>query len=276
MISFDFDYYKPSTLDEAIECFNSVSKKQLKPIYYSGGTEIISMARAENIYFDAVIDIKGIPECISLSSNESNLTIGSCVTLTQLDEFNHYPLLSKTSKRIADHTMQGKITIGGNIAGTIKYREIALPLMICDSVAIVMTKNGLKELPFNSIFDGKLNISKEDFLVQIKIKNEFLDIPYMHVKRTKMDKIDYPLITLVAHKYNNKIFASTAGLANNPLIISSKLLNSQNIDISNCIDKILDEMDKLIISDIHGSKEFRKFVFKNMLLEMYEKLEDVK
>ena len=52
---------------------------------------------------------------------DKKLVIGSAMTLTEIAEENLFPLLSRTVKRIADHTVQDKITLGGNIAGTIIY-----------------------------------------------------------------------------------------------------------------------------------------------------------
>lgn len=107
---------------EAVDIYTRLCSEGKQPLYYGGGTEIISMARTHNIYTDAVIDIKGIPECNQQIYENSKLTIGSAVTLTNIAESNFFPLLSLTVERIADHTIQDKITLGGNIAGAIIYR----------------------------------------------------------------------------------------------------------------------------------------------------------
>ena len=60
MIPFDFEYYKPDTLSKAYDCYITLGKENKKPIYYSGGTEIISMARTGSLEFGAAIDLKGI------------------------------------------------------------------------------------------------------------------------------------------------------------------------------------------------------------------------
>jgi len=50
MIPFDFEYYRPKKIKEAIQLFNRLKSSGREPIYYGGGTEIISMARVHNIY----------------------------------------------------------------------------------------------------------------------------------------------------------------------------------------------------------------------------------
>lgn len=272
MDSFDFEYYKPDTLSEAIECFNTLTAAGKTALYYAGGTEIISMARAEGIKFDAVIDIKGIPECGIQVCENRMLLLGSALTLTQIAEAGIFPLLCETVSRIADHTIQGKITLGGNLAGTIKYREAALPLLITDCMAKIMTKNGLRDALFTEIFQGKLLLEKGDFLVQILIDEREINLPYAHVKRTKMDKIDYPLITMAANKSNTGIKAAVSGVGDAPIILPPELLNDNSIPERERIANILVSTSPAMISDILGSKEYRSFVLGNVLSQMYENL----
>jgi len=270
MTSFDFAYYKPDTLNEAIECYYNLAAGNQSVLYYGGGTEIISMARAESIKFDAVIDLKNIPECNVLSSENNDLIIGSAMTLTGIAESGCFPLLCETVSRIADHTIQGKITLGGNLGSTIIYREAALPLMITNSRAKVMTKDGLQELPFSQIFDGRLHIEQGGFLVQILIEQNDINLPYNHVKKTKMDKIDYPLISMAANKKDGKIQAAVSGAGDMPIWLSSKALNNTSISEEERISEITRQIGGLIISDIHGSREYRMFVLRNILSQMFE------
>lgn len=270
MNSFDFEYYKPDTLNEAAECFNSFEVVNKKALYYAGGTEILSMARAESLKFDAVIDLKSIPECGIQIRENGQLVLGSVLTLTQIAEAGHYPLLCETVSRIADHTIQGKITLGGNLAGTIKYREAALPLLITDCKARIMTENGLKDVMFSEVFKNKLQLKKGEFLVQILIDEQLLNIPYVHVKKTKMDKIDYPLTTMAANINNSEIKAAVSGIGDAPFLLPSDLLSDTNIPEPERIANVLESARSAIIGDILGSKEYRLFVLGNILSQMYE------
>lgn len=68
MISFDFEYFRPDTIEEAINIFNNLADSGKKPVYYGGGSEIISLARVSQIEFKSVVDLKSIPECTSVMS----------------------------------------------------------------------------------------------------------------------------------------------------------------------------------------------------------------
>jgi len=129
VIAHDFEYYKPEFLEEALEIYRVLESEGKKPVYYGGGTEIITMARVNNFFTKAVIDIKGIPECRKMEFEGDQLVIGAGVTLTDIGESGLFPMLGAAGGRIADHSVQGKITLGGNIAGTIIYHEAILPLL---------------------------------------------------------------------------------------------------------------------------------------------------
>ena len=49
MIAFDFEYYKPSSMAEAIETFNMFREQGKNVMYFSGGTEIITFARVNKL-----------------------------------------------------------------------------------------------------------------------------------------------------------------------------------------------------------------------------------
>lgn len=278
MIPFDFEYYRPNTLKEAFDCYWKLASAHKNPRYYSGGTELISMARVSSIVFDAVIDLKEIPECRQLALSNGEFVIGSAVTLTQIAEQPFYPLLSKTVKRIADHTIQGKLTIGGNLAGTIKYREAALPLMICDCNVKLMTQRGLTEVPFMQVFDGRLNLEEGEFLVSVSVGEYELHFPHCHVKKTKVDKIDYPLISMAATKAANRngtvIRAAIAGYADRPVLLPADLLNDESMDLEKRIKKTIKTVNDECEGDLSGSKEYKEFVLENILGEMYREFAD--
>lgn len=273
MIPFDFKYYKPETIEEAILLYDDLDSKGMKPLYYGGGTEIISMSRAHNIDTGAIIDIKGIAECNVMKLENSKLIIGSAVTLTQIAEANLFPLLSLAVKRIADHTIQGKITLGGNIAGTIIYRESVLPLLLSDSTIVIASPGGRKEVAFKEIFDKRIGLNKGELIVSLSVDEKFINLPYVHVKRTKSDKIDYPLITIAALKNDGKINIAFSGVCDYPFR-SSKIeayLNDESMSDDNRINKAIDNIPGNILNNLVGSSDFRKFMLKKMLLEIIEK-----
>jgi CO/xanthine dehydrogenase FAD-binding subunit len=277
MIPFDFEYYKPSTLADSIQLFHELDSLNKQPLYYSGGTEFISMARMHNVYSGAIIDVKAIPELNIYEINDDELIIGAALSLTRIAEEDLFPLLSLTVRRIADHTIQDKITLGGNIAGTIIFRESVLPLMVANAYIVIASRDGLSRLPLMDVFDKRIKLDKGELICQIIIKRDYLDLPSIHVKRTKYEKIDYPLITLVALKKNQNINFAFSGLCDYPFRHKplENILNHNNDNKSRDerIKLAISSLNSFILEDLHGSAEYKRFVLHKMLYETLENLE---
>ncbi len=277
MIPFKFDYYRPDTIQEAINAYGELDSKSKNPFYYSGGSEIISMARVHNIQTQAIIDLKAIPECNVLEFSNDVLIIGSSVTLSRISESKLFSLLEKACGRIADHTNQCRITIGGNVCGTIIYKETLLPLLLSDAYVIVASDGKLKQLPVKDVFDKNLKLQKGEFIVQFIIKKEFMDLPYVHVKKTKNEKIDYPLLSIAALKKDNEIRLAMSGVCSFPFRSEKieKNLNEKNTSMEERAGNILKVLPAPILSDISASGDYRKFVLKNTLINVMETMEEV-
>lgn len=277
MIPFNFDYYRPDTIEEAVQIYKELDSQVKEPLYYGGGSEIISMARVHNIHTKAVIDLKAIPECNILEFRGDILAIGSSVTLSRISESKLFPLLGKAAGRIADHTMQCKITLGGNLGGTIIYKEAVLPLLLSDSHALVASGNKLKQISIHDIFNERLQLSKGEFIVQFIIGKEYTSVPYVHVKKTKNEKIDYPLISIAALKKDERIRLAISGVCSFPFR-SAKLeeyFNDKNSPWETRAANVLEYLPSPVLNDVSGSDSFRKFVLKSMLINTLETLEGI-
>lgn len=275
MIPFSFSYHRPDSISEAVELFHTLNSTGKQVLYYSGGTEIISMARAKNIYTDAVIDLKGIPECNMLGWQNEDLIIGSSQTLTQISESGLFPLLGKAGGRVADHTIQGKITLGGNIGGTIIYREAVLPLLLSETQMVVANQYGMKRVPITEVFNERLCLGKGEFLVQTITNRDYTLLPYVHVKKTKQDKIDYPLVTIAALKKDNKIRIALSGLCYYPFRseFMEEDLNNTDVSIETRINNSINHLPGPVVDDVLGSADYRKFVLYNILAQTLKRLE---
>lgn len=252
MIPFDFEYYRPETLDEAFACFARLSKAGKGPVWYAGGTELISMARVGSLSFGAAVDLKAVPECTFLGVEKGRLRLGAALTLTAIHDSGLFPLLGRTVGRIADHTIQGKITLGGNLAGTIQYREAALPLLLCGAKAQVMTAKGLEERPFPQVFPGRLALDQGEFLVSVDLPEAQARRPHCHAKRTKLDKIDYPLVTLCAVSEGGEVRMAVSGYGPAPALLTEDLQPTEGLS---------------------GTPAYKKFVLETMAAQARAELE---
>ncbi len=273
MIADNFIYCKPETKKDAVKAYEKLKKESNKVFYYGGGSEIITMARAGSNVPDAVIDIKGIPECNVLELKNDVLIIGGAVSLNDINESKLFPLLGTAGARIADHTNQCRITVGGNICGTIIYRETVLPLLLTDAKVSIYGLGRRRTLPLNEIFHERIKLDQGEFIYQIKVKKEMTETPFIHVKKTANEKIDYPLVTVCATQYKGRLRMAFSGICSYPFRSTDieEVINNPEISVGDKLNLIHNLLPEPPLTDYEGSGEYRIFVMKNIIEKILER-----
>ncbi|MHB1314085.1 MAG: FAD binding domain-containing protein [Christensenellales bacterium] len=276
MIPFNFIYCCVESLSEASLAFTQLADAGHNPYYYSGGTEIITMSRAGSIRPGAVIDIKSIPECNVLEFDCGMLVIGAACTLNKMKESRLFPLLGTAAGRIADHTNQCRITLGGNLCGSIIYRETSLPLMVSDAEIMLYGPSGSRIIPFHSVFRQRMLLANGEFIVQVRIPVPVLQLPYSHIKRTTNEKIDYPLVNVTILQQGGRLRAAFSGLCPYPFrsLEIEDILNDKSVSRQARIDRVSSLLPEPALADTEGSGGYRLFVLKNTLLQVLEEWEN--
>jgi len=260
MIPYDFDYYLPDTWQEAVDIFHSLKAEGKNPLYYGGGTEIISMARVGSIRPDAVIDIKKIPECQSFGTDGTKLIFGAALTLTTIRESGLYPLLSLAAGRIADHTIQCKLTLGGNLAGTIHYHETLLPLLLADATIHIANAQCIREVPICDVLNMNRKLNPGELILMASLNKRYAAYPYAHIKKTKAEKIGYPLVSVAALNAGGVLKLAASALCSFPFRFKDCLLTDARpaMDI---VRELLADLPEPVLSDTEGSAAYRQFIF---------------
>jgi CO/xanthine dehydrogenase FAD-binding subunit len=264
MISYDFEYYQPTTIYEAIALFGQLDSQDKNPLYFSGGTEIITLGRINKVATGAVIDLKRIPECRVLTVRERKLILGSALTLSELYDSHVFPLLGETGAGVADRTSRNKITLGGNICSQIIYREAVLPLLLTDSEVRIAGPGGFRQAPITQVFDRSLQLVKGEFLVQTLTDESFTSMPYVTLKKRRVAAIDYPLVTVAAIRTNTGIRVAFSGVCEFPFrsAVVEAILNRRDLPLKSRIDQAVEQLPAPILNDIKGSSAYRELVLK--------------
>ncbi|ODU56157.1 MAG: FAD-binding protein [Clostridium sp. SCN 57-10] len=267
MIPFDFIYYRPDSLSEAFDACTRLRTEGKEPVYYAGGTEIITMSRAGSMRPGAVIDIKNIPECSYLALDSEGLHIGSACTLNQIKESDLFPLLSLACGRIADHTNQCRITLGGNLCGAIMYRETSLPLLLSDATVTLLGSSGLRNAAIGDVFQGSMHLSPCELVVQLHIPEWALGATHFHVKQTSNEKIDYPLVSMAALYKDSFLRVAFSGVCSFPFRDASieAVVNDHSLSPAARAARAAALLPEPPCHNVEGSSGYRIFVFKNML-----------
>ena len=278
MIAFNFSYYRPVTLKEAVEIWSDLKKQGKTSVYYSGGSEIITMCRTGSIKPDAVIDIKNIAECKGIYKDENYLHIGSVCTLNEISKSKLFPLLGLCCGRIADHTNQCRITLGGNLSGTIMYRETSLALLVSDALISVYGTGGERTVPFCSVFNERMLLSPGEMITRVSVPLWALSLRYTHIKKTTNEKIDYPLLSLGGLVKDDKLRIAFSGLFAYPFRCEKleEVLNDKKESPYNRAITASSLIRNSVLDNTDASKEYRLFVFENTIQEVLEAVESGK
>lgn len=274
MIALDVEYHRPHTLAEAVEIFATLAAGGRSPEFYGGGTEIITEARLGRIAPGALIDLKAIPECRALERREGELVVGGARTLAEICEANPWPLLAAAAGRVADHTTRCKITLGGHLAGKIQYREAVLPFLLAETSHVVTAgPAGVRRQPFARVFDQTLRLDSGEFLVQVGVREEELGLPFFCVKKTRLDWVDYPLLTLAGMRADTGPRIALSGMCDFPFRWRAgerTLAGTGDLDAR--LDAALRQLPAPVVDDIHGSAEYRRFVLRRTLIAGLQQL----
>jgi CO/xanthine dehydrogenase FAD-binding subunit len=276
MIPFDFEYYRPRSVQEAVELHRQLSLQGKQPLYYSGGTEIITLGRIQAVHTGAVIDIKSIPECRMASSSDGQLTLGSALTLNEVTDSGLFPLLGETSAEIADRTSRNKITLGGNLCGRFMYREAVLPLLLAEcAVELATASGGRIRVPIHQVFQQYMRLNPGELLLKVIIDERYVRMPYVTIKRRKQAAIDYPLVTIAAIQSESGIRLAFSGVCDFPFrsLAIEEAINRPGIPVESRVELAVSRLPAPIRDDIKGSADYRKWVLMNTLLDVIVWLE---
>lgn len=264
MIPYDFEYYQPSTVHEAVTLYQQLDLQRKMPRYWSGGTEMITLGRINQVITGAVIDLKRIPECREMSVREQKLILGSALTLSELYDSRVFPLLGETGAGVADRTSRNKITFGGNICGQFIYREAVLPLLLTESEVRIAGPAGTRQAPITQVFDRTLQLRRGEFLVQTVTDNSYTRLPYLTIKKRKVAAIDYPIVTVAAIRMNSGIRVAFSGVCAYPFrseAIEARL-SQRGVPLKARIDQASTLLPAPVLSDIKASAEYRELILK--------------
>ena len=275
MISYDFEYCRPKTYKEAIEVFKSKLDEGKNPIYYSGGTETVTYARTKIIKIGAVIDLKAIEETNIFSEEGDKIVYGSSLNLNDIIERTSFKFMGDVVGKIADHTVRNRLTIGGNVCGRLFYREGILPVMVSDGVLVIAGEEGIRRQSIMDGFDKRVALAPGEILLQIEIDKKNIEYPYINTRKERSGEIDYPLFHIAALKVDGYVKYGFSGLCPFPFrnIEMEKILNDKSIEEKERVSQAVNMLPSNIIDDIHSSRDFRKHLFENDLLDIVIRME---
>ena len=154
MYAAEFDYYKASSVAEAIQLLNSHPEAKL----LAGGHSLIPLMKLRLARPPAVIDIGGVAALKGISVNNNSIRIGALTTHREIasshDLRHANPLMSEVAGGIGDDQVRNRGTIGGNIAHADPASDWGTVLTALEATIEVQGPNGTRSIAVEDFFVG--------------------------------------------------------------------------------------------------------------------------
>jgi xanthine dehydrogenase molybdenum-binding subunit len=223
----------------------------------------------------AVIDIKRIPQCLEIGTESGVLSLGSGLTLNDIVDAGNFPLLSQVAGSVADHTTRNRITLGGNIAGHLPYRESILPMLVADAEVQIAGPEGKRSQSVGSSYDKNIRLDRGEFLVCFKIEEHMTKAPFLFIRRESFSRVDYPLISSCFLKSQDGLRMAVSGAFYYPLRSreADMALNDSLVTHDKRPGMVVEKTSARLRDDFRASSEYRRMLLEIAIEEAILKLE---
>lgn len=167
-----FDYFKPSTLSEALTLLNSYDG-QAKIL--AGGTDLLVGMKEKEQSPRYIIDIKGISELNNINyDSRQGLNMGALTIIRTIESSplvkKNYPFLSHAAGVLGSVQVRNKATIGGNLCNAAPSAETAPSLLCLDARVKIASLKGERVISLEDFFQGPgLTALDKEILTEIQL-----------------------------------------------------------------------------------------------------------
>ena len=286
-IPYDFDYRKPTTLDEAIALLNEYSSKAR---IIAGGTDIVNELKQGFRIPEIIIDIKGITELKKIEIKNDCLFIGSGITFSEIIqssviEKNAY-VLWEAAHLVASNGVRNRATMVGNICSAVACMDSAGPLLVHEAKILLANKEGKRELPVNEWFveNRKTAIQPNEIVLGVSLALPKIKYAGSYSKQMRYAGEDLSQSNVCILALEDKTYRVAFGSVGPIPKRSEKIeqmINGKDID-DQMLAQVKETIEKVVspISDVRSSKEYRmhmvKVMFERGLKEALKRLKQPK
>ncbi|MCX8109892.1 MAG: FAD binding domain-containing protein, partial [Syntrophorhabdaceae bacterium] len=190
-----FEYYKPTTVEEAINLMASLENAK----FIAGGTDVMVLLRQKKITPKHLVSLRNIKELNRIDTTDG-LRIGGCVTHNDIDknEFikKYYSALTDATCRLGSRQIRNVATIGGNICNAAPSADTACPLLVLDAKAVITGQNGSREIDLDEFFvgPGKTILARGEILKDFVMPRFKENTGSAYIKHTRREAMDLPIL----------------------------------------------------------------------------------
>jgi len=279
-------YFAPQKIEEALEILSRYGK-EIKVL--AGGTDLLVQYYDRLYEINGWLDLKNIKELKDIRINKNQMEIGAMVTHTQLEKSEdikkYFPVLSQAAADIGSPQIRNRGTIGGNIVNASPAGDLLSPLMAYDAQFKLLSVQKEALISAEEFFIGPKKTILEPTQLLIRI---ILPLPSERtygswIKIGKRKALIIATITLalvVEMAEDNKtvkdVRTCLGSVAPTPIEIKEireKMIGKKfnQLDFNQLGQIVEDKISP--IDDIRGTREYRKDVAKNIMINALEEID---
>lgn len=157
VIDYDFDYYQPQNIEEALEYLGREGAQVL-----AGGTDLLNTIKIAGQQPPSLVYIIGVKE-LDFIKFEKGLTIGATTLLSEIEKddriINQYPALAESIHSIGGTQIRNQATLAGNLCNASPGADSAPALITLKAQAEISWKSEEREIerkiiPLEKFFTG--------------------------------------------------------------------------------------------------------------------------
>lgn len=160
MISYDFEYARANTVEEALALLSDDSK------LLAGGHSLIPALKLRLSAPEKLIDIARIPSLRGIRLDGNELVIGATTTHSDIIKSpiiqEHLPMFAEGASLIGDPMIRHKGTLGGSLAHADPSADWPAMVLAADGTVVVQGKSGSRSIASADFFTGFYMTALED------------------------------------------------------------------------------------------------------------------
>ena len=278
-------YFAPKKIEEALEILSGYGK-ELKVI--AGGTDLLVQYYDRLYEINGWLDLKNIQELKEIKINKNQMIIGAMVTHTQLEKSEdikkYFPVLSQAAADIGSPQIRNRGTIGGNIVNASPAGDLLAPLMAYEAKFKLLSVQKEAIISAEAFFIGpkKTILEPAQLLTRIILPLQSERTYGCWIKIGKRKALIIATITLalvVEMAEDNKtvkdVRTCLGSVAPTPIEIKEvkkKMVGKKfnQLDFTELGQIVEDKISP--IDDIRGTREYRKDVAKEIMINALEEI----
>ena len=261
-----FDYYAPTTVDEAVELLarNGPDARVL-----AGGQTLVPMMNFRLAAPSVVVDLNRIPALSYIDDDGDTIRIGA-MTRQRAIEFSpvvadKLPLLAKAIKLVGHLPTRSRGTIGGSIANADPAAEIPMVLQALDGTVVARGPKAERVIAASELFRDAMTtaLAADEILVEIRLPTAMAkaSCAIEEFARRKGDFAIAAIAAVIEREDGIKARIATAGVSACPqrLCAAEKILEQQGLGDS-AIAQAAEAAAKAVepLSDRNASAAYRR------------------